>query len=211
MSKSPSLRAVYNDLVASLHRSSGLLSRSSGFQELRRGRMRKLLPEDIQAIAEFSFLSAFLSWETFLEASFTLYMVGKKSPSGFRPQRYVLPKDPAHAFNIIAQGKKYADWVKVNELRTRAEWYFERGEPFSNVLGAVRKDLEDMMVIRHRIAHMSTSAHKSFEDVVRGRIGSVPKGVTPGSYLLTLDPMRNNYHSYYLTVLEAAALQIVPH
>lgn len=210
MSSQPSLRSTSEDLLSQLDRASGLLRRSRAFEEPRRGRMRRLLSEDIKAICELSFLSAFLSWENFLENSFTLYMMGKRSPSGFHPDRFVLPTTVEHAFDIIAQGRKFADWVQVQDLRRRSQWYFRNGEPFASALLSAATELDEMRLIRHRIAHMSTSAHRSFEDVVRRNLGSVPRNVTPGSYLLIEKSRGQTYFDFYVSVLKVTAVQIIP-
>jgi len=86
------------------------------------------------------------------------------------------------------QGRPYVDWTKLDEVITKAELYFDKGEPFANTLRNASAKLEDMKILRNRIAHRSKHSEAKFQDLVRQKMGYNPRGIVPGKFLLEKIP-----------------------
>lgn len=89
------------------------------------------------------------------------------------------------------QGRPYVDWTKLDEVITKAELYFEKGEPFANTLRNASAQLEDMKILRNRIAHRSKYSEAKFQALVRQKMGYNPRGIVPGKFLLEKIPSGN--------------------
>ncbi len=61
-------------------------------------------------ITESAFLKMFISWESFLERSFILYLMGNLSISGKAITRYANPVNEKHAHEILIGVMRYVDW-----------------------------------------------------------------------------------------------------
>lgn len=164
-------------------------------------------------IVELAFLSAFLAWETFLEESFLLYVLGQKPPRGRAPQRYAFPPSQRAAMDWLSDGRPYARWVEPSEVRARAERFFRSGQPFARVLRSNQNLLQETNTIRNAIAHRSQSARDKFESIVREKLKILPPGLTVGSFLGTAVPGSSppsSFLEFYISRVELAAQQIVP-
>jgi len=166
----------------------------------------------IEIVAELAFLRIFIAWENFLEDSFTKYLVGAESPSGYSPQRFVNPPNMQIASKLIAAHREYAKWNSASEVIARSEIYFRHGEPYKNVLHGVIKDINDMNTIRNRIAHRSTISEKKFNEHVRKEFGHGKRGMSPGRFLLTQKNIMQptTFLDYYVDVIKAASSMLVP-
>lgn len=165
----------------------------------------------VEIIAELSFLRIFIAWENFLEKSFIRYLVGAKSPSGYRPAILVNPQNMSHALDLISSGREYVRWNSASEVITRSEIYFRDGGPYKNALLGATTDLNDMNTIRNRIAHKSTFSKNKFSDFVRIKFGHGKRGMTPGRFLLTpmYFPPRITFLDYYAGIIKTASRIIV--
>lgn len=148
----------------------------------------------LEQIAELSYLRTFLAWETFLEDSFARFLCGAKSGSGFRPVRYASPANIAHAHRLVRMGPqrvaRYGDWGSRDFVLTRANLLFKDGKPYAPPLQAAGRDVDDMRIIRNRVAHRSEYARSKFDDFVLRRLG-VPRRLHPGRFLLMRDHVSN--------------------
>ena len=79
-----------------------------------------------------AFLRLFIAWESFLEETFVLYMMGKLSRNGLSVKAYVSPVDVAHASRMLlgVQRQKFIDWSTPDTLRALAPVVFHQGGPF---------------------------------------------------------------------------------
>jgi hypothetical protein len=159
------------------------------------------------------FLKLHLSWESFLESTFTRYICGYSSPSGMLPA-LLISRQPSisDALSNILQGKKYLSWAP-SETISRSKKYMNNGEPYVSAISLAKNDLENLYIIRNRIAHSSQFARDNFRDLVRQEIGYNPKGMTPGRFLLAkkrLGRKKISYIQYYLDNLEILSNLIVP-
>lgn len=179
---------MFNDRV---DRSLSLADDVAYFQEFRNDRYRPILKRKIHLIVELSFLQLFIAWEEFLEQTFTRYMCGSKTASGYLPRRYVQPTTLKHGLDIIKQERIFVDWTKWEEIITRAKLYFENGAPFAGAIGGSLVQLNEMKTIRNRIAHRSKYSEKRFLSLVRNKFGYNPRGMAPGRLLLSRIPSTN--------------------
>ena len=165
---------------------------------------------------ELAFLKAFLAWESFLEESFVLYLVGQKPPRGRPPHRYAFPptQSAANEWLLPESGRRdYVEWASAGGVIIRADRFFRNGRPYTPVLKSNLNALDEMRKIRNAVAHASPSAHEKFEEVVRSRLGSLPARLTVGGYLAMTVPRSSPPTSFldsYFSKLEFSARQIVP-
>lgn len=170
-------------------------------------------PQRRDYFAEMAFLRAFSAWETFLEESFLLYLLGYKAPRGRAPHRYAFPPDPTHAMNWLTDGREYATWTDAGYVGSRAKRFFSAGRPFADVLSRNQNLLREVNTIRNAIAHRSGTARQKFEEVVRQKLGTAPPNLTVGSFLGTTAPRiipPSSFLEFYISKIEFAARQIVP-
>jgi hypothetical protein len=84
----------------------------------------------------------------------------------------------------VNQGRPYSDWSRSDEVVTRARIYFDKGEPFVTAIENSYNMLEEMRKIRNGIAHSSKHSREKFSELVRQKIGHVPRNIGPGRFLL---------------------------
>ena len=165
------------------------------------------------AIIELAYLQGFLAWESFLEETFILSMMGRQAPRGRPSRRFVLPPNRKAALEMTAEGRSFASWEKADDVATRATRFFRNGHPYAAPLQARRRTLEQARLIRNAVAHRSEKAQEHFENIARNGLGGVlPPGLTVGAFLNTTRPGSappESFLEFYLTVLVQAAEEIV--
>ena len=165
------------------------------------------------SMVELAFLRGFLAWESFLEESFILHMLGKKPRRGKPPVRYVLPPNRKLAFELASAGLDYAKWESAKDVATRATRFFRDGRPFTSALRAKQNTLDDARTLRNAVAHRSEAAQRKFERLARNELGgALPPGITVGRFLNTtrspsIPP--ESFLEYYLGTLQLVAEQII--
>lgn len=140
----------------------------------------------VELFAELSFLRMYVSWEAFLEESFSRFLCGARGKSGAIPASCVKPTSIDHAKSILVgldRGGRYADWSRRETVATRASLFFRHGAPFSAPLTAAARDLDDMRAIRDCIAHKSRASKDSLAKIVQRRTGLAQK-YSAGRFLL---------------------------
>ncbi|MDD5546531.1 MAG: hypothetical protein PHO67_05195 [Candidatus Omnitrophica bacterium] len=175
----------------------------------------KLSSKEVQLIAEFSFLNIFIAYEIFMEQAFIRYMMGGETSRGYKPKRYVSPKDEEHARKITLQDfTSYTDWSTPDKIKRRAEYCFKNGEPFKTNIDLYIQMLQDIKTIRNHITHSSIDAKEKFEDKARFYLGTLPPGkeLKVGAFLL----MRNsrsasveNLNEYFCKQLKDFSKRII--
>jgi hypothetical protein len=167
-------------------------------------------------VTKLCFFQAFLSWESFLEETFTLYLLGKRPPTGPPPRRLgVRPTTRKEAVLLVVGGdRNYADWTKGAGLKDRAKKYFHDGKPYTDALHGQGQFLDEMRVIRNAIAHSSTHSQDQFKKLARGKLlGSFPPKMTVGSFLASTIPGSSppqSFLEYYVDGINIVAGKIVP-
>ena len=166
------------------------------------------------SITELAFLSVFLVWETFLEESFILYLSGQKPPRGRAPNRYAFPPNQKTAREwVVPEGRDYARWTVATQVSERAERFFQGGRPFAPVLRSNQNVLDEVRMIRNSIAHKSVSTREKFEEIVRGKLGTLPPNMTVGGFLGTTAAASTppvSFLEFYVGKIDLAARRIVP-
>lgn len=165
------------------------------------------------SITEVAFLRAFLAWETFLEESFILYLLGHKPPKGRVPHRFTFPPNRKSAEEwVIPERRPYATW-DAGSVITRAQRFFRGGRPFTIALRTNQSLLDESKTIRNAMAHESRTAYNKFENLVRMKLGTLPLNLSVGSFLSTTVPSSSppvTFLEFYLDKIEFVGEQIVP-
>lgn len=159
--------------------------------------MRDMLVEHI-------LLNLFVKWEFFLENLCIAYMLGAPDMSGTRPKRYVLPRDRAHALQLIQNGKLFPDWTNIDTVANYSDMFFE-GDGLFKVLKGMNP-ITEIKTIRNAIAHASGMAAAKFSSLVRGKNMPMSDEMTPARFLCENRPHRTQtYCEYYIEYLRDAA------
>lgn len=148
-------------------------------------------------IVEYAILKLFGKWEKFLEDIFIEYMLG-----GCRE----------HAYKMIRNVNLYPDWSDVEKVLTNARNFFENGGSFE-ILKTVKAELTSFKKVRNSIAHISIRAKKDFENLVQGKVGYLPDGITPAKFLIEFKTGRERnaptYCEHYIAYLKDTAKMLV--
>jgi hypothetical protein len=177
------------------------------------GRRFPALPNfQLALIAELSFLRCFLSWEVFLEEVFMAYAMGEASRDGSEFLCYMAAPDPAHARDMVkGEGRAFVPWADPSGVLKRARRFFNGGEPFETALSMISTPLNDMVVVRNRVAHRSGRAADRFLELVRRQHGAGARGMSAGRFLLAPGTNPNQRRiDEYVFLLRAAGVMIVP-
>jgi len=175
----------------------------------------KLSIKEVELIAKLSFLNIFVEYEVFMEESFIRYMLGGESPKGFKPKRYVFPKDEKHARKITLQDYViYTDWSTPDKIKRRAEYCFKDGEPYKTNINLFIKTLQDIKTIRNYITHSSIVAKDKFKTMARSYLVTLPpvKELKAGKFLLMNNPNSRtpeNFIDYFCNKLKYFSKRIV--
>lgn len=166
-------------------------------------------------LIELAFLHFFLAWEMFLEESFLLYMLGKKSPRQYAPQRIVMPPTRTHALRLTRpeSGRTFADWDNADVIRERAQRFFKKGNPYERVLSNNTHTIKEIQTIRNAIVHRSTSSQEKFYKLVRNKLGYLPPKLNVGTFLIMLVrgyAVPTSHLDFYFSGLIKAAQNIIP-
>lgn len=168
-----------------------------------------------EIVTEMALLRAFLAWEGFLEESFILYLLGKRSPKGYPPRCYVSPHSRKVAeLLVVPEDRPYVDWTAVGKVVDRAKRFFRDGKPYSSVLKAQQYRFDEMKTIRNAIVHSSSHSWERFKSLARRRLlGTYPHNLTIGGFLAMTVPGSSPPESFlesHLSQIRFAAERIVP-
>ncbi len=199
----PTLSHVLVDLQRGINGSTNLISkvRSFGIPRIQ-----------LEMIVEMAYLRIFVSWESFLEESFIRYATGAIPPSGHAPNTLIHPQNIGHALELVLSGRDYISWNSASEVIQRSTLYFQDGEPYRSALEPAITDLDEMNIIRNRIAHKSVKSKSKFNSFIRRKFGHSVRGMTAGRLLLTLHPWTapNTFLNYYIELITLTSEMIVP-
>lgn len=140
----------------------------------------------VELVAELSFLRMYVSWESFLEETFSRFLCGARGTSGSQAISCAKPRSIDHAKALLRgleRGGRFADWSRRDVVSTRANLFFRGGFPYLGPLNAAARDLDDMRAIRDCIAHRSRSAKDNLANIIHRRTGLALK-FSPGRFLL---------------------------
>jgi len=198
----PTLSHVLVDLHRGINGSTNLISTVKNFG----------IPRiQLEMIVEMAFLRIFVSWESFLEDSLIRYVTGAISPSGYIPNTLIHPQNLGHALDLVLSGRDYTSWNSASEVIQRSSLFFQDGEPYRSALEPAITDLDEMNIIRNRIAHKSVNSKNKFNSFIRRKFGHSVRGMTPGRLLLTLHPSSasNTFLDYYIELIILSSTVII--
>lgn len=164
-----------------------------------------------EKIASFTLIKIFLVWEDFLESVFIRYMCGAQTQSGYSPTLLqTIQPDLSSAIHSLLNNNSYLSW-NIRNTQNRAVHYFQNGEPFNNVIASFRQTIKDITTVRNAIAHRSDFARNNFRSLVRRELTYLPRGITPGRFLLTTENNSGDiFLKFYCDQLKAASNLLVP-
>jgi hypothetical protein len=199
----PTLSHVLLDLRKGISSSTNLITKVISFG----------IPQiQLEMIVEMAYLRIFVSWESFLEESFIRYTTGAIPPSGNAPVTLIHPQNIGHALDLVVAGRDYISWNSASEVIQRSALYFQDGEPYRSALEPAIIDLDEMNIIRNRIAHKSAKSKSKFNSFIRRKFGHSVRGMTPGRLLLTQHPSTapGTFLNYYIDLLTLTSETIIP-
>jgi len=164
-------------------------------------------------IVELAFMKSFLTWESFLEEAFLLYLLGDIAPTGYKPSKYVSPLNRIHAAELLKGESRHPDWTAADLVISRALRFFEHGRPFASTIKPRIRHLNNLKTVRNAVSHASAESKEKFTIFVRNELTYYPSGMTPGSFLMTLRPNSTppqSYFAFYAEHLRAMVEAIVP-
>lgn len=141
-------------------------------------------------LSEGVFLAAFRHFETMLQESFALYVVGKKTNSGIKARSYLSPRSMDHGLELMQSGMTFLEWNAPSKVISRAELYLSDGYPVKDVVTTNRVLFDDARVIRNHIAHRSKESMRSYRSVAARLLTTAPGAVPdPGELLQSTNPL----------------------
>ena len=205
-----SIAAVHSEFSAAQSRVSSLLTTARTLQSPNGHHIHVRYLEELAGLG---LLKLTLAWETFLEETFLRYLCGAKSSAGVAPNLVVARASTlGSAYQNELAGKLFLTWNPTGAMK-RANRCFTAGAPYDPVISGAAGDLNDMIAIRNRIAHRSPYSVQEFQSVVRRHLTFVPKGMTPGRFLLTPLPQHGGVIALdrFTSILSASAHLISNH
>ena len=154
-------------------------------------------------IVELSFLKVYFAWEQFLEESFMICITGNRADT----HSYIHPKNPTHAKQILIGNKQFSRWTH-NDVISRGNLLLKRN-PYRKTLQPIQQYLDDIYLIRNCIAHGTKDMRDKFETLVRSKLGTFPRGTTPGVFLTLIMPDTTMaFFTYYTDFIAIASRKI---
>ena len=121
-------------------------------------------------------------------------------------------QDRNHAYKMIQNVNLYPDWSDVEKVLTNARNFFENGGSFE-ILKTVKAELTSFKKVRNSIAHISIRSKRDFENLVQGKVGYLPDGITPAKFLIEFKTGRERnaptYCEHYIAYLKDTAKMLV--
>jgi hypothetical protein len=151
--------------------------------------LSELRPARLEALYEVAFLRVFLSWEVYLEESFTRLLCGYEVAAPgltLAGNRYALQGAaystlPAASQALLA-GNPHISWADPDAVIRRSRTFVKDG-PHETVLRSAKARLLAFTDIRNRIAHPSANARQGFDAATAALVGRRYRGASPGRFL----------------------------
>jgi hypothetical protein len=144
----------------------------------------RIVLRDLHAVYEALFVTAYSSFEAFLEAQFFAILAERAVYA--KKRKVVLrmkPTSPAALREILLQGKDYLTWIPFNQTEDRAKLYLKDGRPFSELDGGNKSKIKAVHLIRNAIAHKSDHSKRLFDEKVIGGMALLPVERKPAGFL----------------------------
>ena len=144
---------------------------------------------ELEIVHEIALLKAIVASEQFLERTLGLYVLGTRSPSGYRARRlHQMRGSLTQVLTIFRGDKTFVGWNSPTVVIARASRWLRNGEPFQSHLAAASQFLTYMRKMRNAVAHDSDNAQEEYEDATRRLYGALPIVVSPGYQLMNSAP-----------------------
>lgn len=114
-------------------------------------------------------------------------MMGQPGLNGNTFARYVSPVSEENALNMIKGNNRFADFTNRDIIVRLANNFFDAGGTYT-YLNSISGDFEEMKKIRNAISHVSVESEKSFQGLVRTKIGSLPPNMNTSTFLNMIVP-----------------------
>lgn len=196
----------YNTFLSRIDNSFDLVNTANDIKNTSVNRSPKLNQKQLYKIIELSFLEIFLAWEKFLENSLINYLLIKNNNN--KIHCYIRPRDKKHVIEILKEGRNYADFTNTEFILRMANFYFRGGKPFSDAIKTHKSHVDDIKTIRNAITHDSDGSKEKFQKLVRENLKTLPRGVTPGSFLYG-NKATTSYLEFYANILKSVAINII--
>lgn len=157
-----------------------------------------------------AFLKLFIYWESFIEASFSKYLIGELSTDGTAVTCFVSPSDRDHALKILIGSQKYVDWANHEIVRRLANLYLENGEPLASNIASISRELSDLKTVRNAAAHLSSTTQHQLDALSTRVLGRTISNTDVASFIMQLHPSDSTRTvlQYYQNLLDLAAENI---
>jgi hypothetical protein len=154
--------------------------------------------------AELALLKLVLGSERFFEITMALYVLGDRSPSGYRPRRLRKLDTTTRGVIAVFRGDQdHIGWNSPAAVIGRAERWMMAGEPFQTALASASQLLAYLVKMRNVVAHESDSAIDKYRNATRALYGGLPNRICPGAQLIGAPPTAIPYLAG-ASLLEAA-------
>lgn len=153
------------------------------------------------------YLSAFTSFEGFLEDLFIGLLVDRKGYTQANVNARVLVKTHAIARELIfAEGNgNYVNWLPFDHTERRSKLFFTGGRPFTSLDDRYRSILRQSQSVRNVLAHQSSYSLERFNKQVIGNQRLSPREKKPLGYLrafhTSATPTKYEFHVKSLSLI----------
>ena len=123
---------------------------------------KELRPARLEALYELAYLRVFIEWEQFLEESFLRYTCGYRSRIGLFHRVGGLHHSTLAIANLsMLGGNDYVLWYPKKAIE-RARRHLVNS-PHETVISASKTTIQELLSVRHRIAHGQHDAKNKFD------------------------------------------------
>lgn len=168
----------YQDLLRELRRYSRWVKKQNSVQVL-----GHLTDRDIDLVYEIAFLSAYVSFEVFIERQFVALLSGRPYYRGRTVTRRASVSSERVARDLVKGQNRFPKYLPVDVLENLAKVYFRDGQPFTNLSTSEKAGLQKGQHLRNHIAHRSHSTREKFINNVIAGVNLRPTQQTPAGYL----------------------------
>lgn len=157
-------------------------------------------------IVDAAFLKFYISWETFLESIFSLYLMGEQTIAGTTVPACITARDQKHASNILIGCNTYFDWSSPELVRKISKLYLEEDNTIGNNILSIQQDLLDLKIIRNAAAHITVTTQTKLDSVASRIMGHQQINTTVSGLIMSNKPGTNHsLFQYYKVLLDATA------
>lgn len=151
-----------------------------------------------------AFLKLFMAFEKFLECSFICYMIGQAGNNGKTITRYVYPPTEEKAFDMLKGLSRFADFTNRETVIKLANNFFDGGGTYIHLNG-ISVAFEEMKKIRNAISHVSIDSERTFLNLARAKLGSLPPNINTAVFLNTvMSGTTSTFFVYYRDIIVTA-------